>query len=316
MATVFISYSHADKAYAANIAQRLREHDQIVSFDLELSARDNWRAQLSNKLAQANIFILVLSHTSASASYPMAEVGRALGRAETGDVLILPIAIDDVTIPTILQDRFALRVDGRPLDEYFPEILSAIVAFEGRRHEQSQRFEAVERDLSKFVDDAIKQQRLYESNNKFWALFWQFFGVIALFVVVGVTGFSLYMATSKTVVPADPSVGVFSIVTLVVANVIIIGVMTALARYAYSLSKSYMSESLKSSDRIHASQFGKFFLRVYGGRLTPTEVKDAFQHCNIDRSSTFSTLDPSHIDPQIYALIAQLLGAFSAKKDK
>lgn len=95
-----------------------------------------------------------------------------------------------------------------------------------------------------------------------------------------------------------------------------IGVMAALARYSYSLAKSYMSESLKSSDRIHAIQFGKFFLRAYGGRLTPAEVKDAFQHWNSDRGSTFSTLDPSHIDPQIYALVAQLVGAVAAKKEK
>lgn len=148
LATIFISYSHADKDYAAELATRLREHDQVVYFDLELSAGDDWRSQLTDKLSRSDIFILVLSNTSASAAYPMAEVGRALGRAEKGDVLILPIAIDDVKIPTLLQDRFVLRAADRSLDEYFPEVISAISAFEGRRQEQSQHLEAVEQDLS------------------------------------------------------------------------------------------------------------------------------------------------------------------------
>lgn len=313
MATIFISYSHIDKPYADSIAQMLRDHDQIVNVDLDFNAGENWRAQLSDKLSQSDVFILILSQTSASASYPMAEVGRALGIAENDDMLILPIAIDDVKIPTLLQDRLVLRVDGKPLAEYFPKIISAITAFERRREARSQHFEAVEQDLSEFVDDAIRQQRHYEKTNKTWALFWQFFGILALVTVACFAVYTLYRITLSTAAPQNEYLDLFLIVSTIVGNVIIIGVMTALARYSYSLSKSYMSESLKSSDRIHAIQFGKFFLRAYGSRLTPAEVKDAFQHWNIDRSSTFSTLDSSQIDPQIYSLIAQLVGVVSAK---
>lgn len=315
MANIFISYSRADRDYASELAGKLREHDQTVYFDLDLSAGDNWRKQLSDKLSNSDVFIIVLSKISASAAYPMAEVGRALGIAERGNMLILPIAIDDVDIPVLLADRLVYRAEGRLLEDYFPEILSAITAFEGRREQQNQRLEAVEQDLSDFVDDAIKQQRLFESNNKRWAFFWQFAGVGSLLSVVGVTGYSLYRAASNTFVPAESSFSLVVLVSLLVVNVVIIGVMAALARYSYSLAKSYMSESLKSSDRIHAIQFGKFFLKAYGGRLTPAEVKEAFQHWNIDRNSTFSTLDPSHIDPQIFALIAQLVGAASARKN-
>ena len=97
-------------------------------------------------------------------------------------------------------------------------------------------------------------------------------------------------------------------------NVIAIAILAASARYAYSLGKSYMSESLKSSDRIHAIQFGKFFLRAFGSRATTAEIREVFQHWNIDRTSTFSSLDASQIDPQIVNIVVQLVSAVTGKK--
>jgi hypothetical protein len=67
-----------------------------------------------------------------------------------------------------------------------------------------------------------------------------------------------------------------------------------------------MSESLKCSDRIHAIGFGKFYLKAYGEKATWLELKEVFQHWNIDRSSTFAALDSSQIDPQIIALISNV----------
>ncbi|WP_413711756.1 hypothetical protein [Rhizobium sp. Rhizsp82] len=131
-------------------------------------------------------------------------------------------------------------------------------------------------------------------------------------MVLGLTSYSIW--TVLTAAPAVSQASYILPISLLILNIVMIGVLAALAKYAYSLGKSYMSESLKSSDRIHAIQFGKFFLRAYGDRLTPSEVKEAFQHWNIDRNSTFSTLDPAHIDPQIYSLITQLVSAVRSGK--
>lgn len=76
-----------------------------------------------------------------------------------------------------------------------------------------------------------------------------------------------------------------------------------------------MSEALKSSDRIHAIQFGKFFLRAYGSKANSTEIREVFQHWNIDRTSTFSSLDAAQIDPQIVSMVVQIVSAISGKKD-
>lgn len=76
---------------------------------------------------------------------------------------------------------------------------------------------------------------------------------------------------------------------------------------AFALGKSYISESLKCSDRIHAIAFGKFYLQAYGETATWADLKEVFQHWNIDRTSTFSSLDSAQIDPQILSLLADVV---------
>ncbi|MDX0712503.1 TIR domain-containing protein [Sinorhizobium medicae] len=314
LANIFISYSNRDREYVKILANMLREHGQIVRSDLDLVAGTDWRAQLTEGLTGADVFIVILSENSLQSAYPMAELGRALAMAETGAMLIIPILIDESPIPTLLQDVLVLRASNRAPESYFPEIMAAISAFEERRDRRTLHFEEVERDIAEFVEEAIKQQKEYEKTNKKWALFWQFSGVVALLAVMIAGGVSLYFATQR-VATAPDSAGVFALGSIIVFNIVTVGVLAALARYSYSLAKSYMSESLKSSDRIHAIQFGKFFVRAFGTRLTPAEVKDAFQHWNIDRTSTFSSLDSAQIDPQIYSLIVQLVGALKGKKE-
>ena len=96
-------------------------------------------------------------------------------------------------------------------------------------------------------------------------------------------------------------------------SVIVIGLLAACAKYAFSLGISYVSEALKCSDRIHAIAFGKFYLQAYGEKATWAELKEVFQHWNIDRTSTFSSLDTTQIDPQILSLLGDVVKAALGK---
>jgi hypothetical protein len=68
---------------------------------------------------------------------------------------------------------------------------------------------------------------------------------------------------------------------------------------------------------MHAIRFGDFYLNAFGEKVEWSELKEAFQHWNIDRLSTFSGLDASQIDPQILTLFGQMATVFGSKgKDK
>jgi len=104
-----------------------------------------------------------------------------------------------------------------------------------------------------------------------------------------------------------------SLILAALKALLVIGLLGACAKYAFSLGKSYASEALKCSDRIHAIRFGEFYLRAFGEKTQWSELKEVFQHWNIDRSSSFSTLDASSFDPKFIESMIEFAKLFSSK---
>jgi hypothetical protein len=318
MSKIYVSYTTRDDAFAQGLMSALKASGhQITVEGTKLVAGTNWRLALNEGLKSADIFIILISQSTMHSQYPMMELGTARAYAESsGKMLILPIVLGDLPLPTIVQDiQVIFARDRQPL-ELTPEIEQAISLFEGKRVaqevEQEEINAAVQINLADFVLEAIKTQQIYEQMHKRSAERWYLLGFSALVVGLATTAFLAYMLVNSQAVAPDYS----RTISLSILNIIAIALLAALARYAYSLGKSYMSESLKSSDRIHAIQFGKFFLHVFGGKASTAEVKEVFQHWNIDRTSTFASLDAAQIDPQVVSMVAQLMSVVMGKKIK
>ena len=170
----------------------------------------------------------------------------------------------------------------------------------------------IESNASAYIEQAIGVQRVSEGRNNRYGKLWYFIGFSALLIGIGFALISLHYNA------VEPSW--INLSTVVLTNIIVIGFLGACSRYAFSLGKAYTSESLKASDRIHAIAFGQFYLRAFGDgqKANWSELKEVFQHWNIDRESTFSNLDSAQIDPQILTLIglATALGARGGDKNK
>lgn len=318
MSKIYVSYTTRDDEFAQGLMIALRaEGHQITVEGTKLTAGINWRSELNEGLKIADVFIILISQSTMHSQYPMMELGTARAYAETsGKMLILPIVLGDLQLPTIVQDIQVIFSRDRQPQELIPEIDQAISAFEGRRAaqevEQKEIAEVVQGNLAEFVDEAIKTQQQYETQHKASAKFWYFLGYASLVVGLLTTAYLAYRVIGTATATPDYA----RALSISLLNIIAIAILAALARYAYSLGKSYMSESLKSSDRIHAIQFGKFFLRAYGSKANSTEIREVFQHWNIDRTSTFSSLDAAQIDPQIVNMVVQIISAVTGQKDK
>jgi hypothetical protein len=318
MSKIYVSYTMRDDRFAQSLMSGLREAGHEITIEgARLTPGINWRAELNQGLKIAEVFIILISESAMHSQYPMMELGTARAYAETsGKMLILPIVLGDLSLPTIVQDIQVIFARDRQPADLVPDINHAISAFEGRKAAQEEQQEeiaqAVKGNLAEFVDEAIKTQHEYERRHRGSAKRWYFIGYVSLLVGLGTTAYLAYSVIIAAATPSDYA----RTLSISLLNVLAIAILAALARYAYSLGKSYMSESLKSSDRIHAIQFGKFFLRVYGSRANSTEIREVFQHWNIDRTSTFSSLDPSQIDPQIVNMVVQIVSAVTGKKDK
>lgn len=94
-------------------------------------------------------------------------------------------------------------------------------------------------------------------------------------------------------------------------GLVVVAMFAALARYAFIYSNSYMHESLKSGERRHAINFGKFYLEAYGADASWVQIKEAFQHWNIGNDSAFSkkpTKESSEASTDTLLTLSKLVG--------
>jgi hypothetical protein len=308
MATIIVSFSVKDSAFALALAEKLKTSGHEIVTD-ELTPGDTWRSILSSGLKEADAFIALLSQASLSSKFFLMEVGSARAYAfEMGKPLVIPIVIDPVEIPAALQDIETLPAIDRNIEEVITQINRTLRTYavqkEVQQKKQEEAARKIEAKAATYVEEAVKVPEASQASNNFAGKVWYAIGFAALILGIAFALLSLYRSHPTEI----PGVAV-----ILVTNVIVIGFLGACSRYAFSLGKSYISESLKSADRIHAIAFGQFYLRAFGEKATWSELKEVFQHWNIDRASTFSTLDVSQIDPQILAMIAQLSAAFGGK---
>lgn len=311
MTSIFISHSHVDQDYADALAIELVNGGHNVLYDGNvLNPGANWEKVLGESLTISDVFVVLISEASATSANVMMEIGRAKAQLASGQKLIIPVILDRSRIPFSLVEWQAIFAENKHVAEVAGNILAGVAAFEQAKLDFIERKNEVREDLSKFVDEAIDTQKTALKTNRVAAYVCYGGGAIALLLGLVLTIIGLYGAMTQTVL--EPA----RMIVAGIANIVAIGFLGALAKYGYSLGKSFMSESLKSADRIHAIQFGQFYLKAYGSRLTPAEVREAFQHWNIDRGSTFSTLDAAEIDPQIISVAGQLVAAVIGKKEE
>lgn len=132
---------------------------------------------------------------------------------------------------------------------------------------------------------------------------------VAYLTLVATVGLGIWRTLVQ--VPATRDWQVFA--QLATPGVIVLSLLIGLAKYAFTLGKSFMVEALRNADRRHAISFGAFFLRGFGATAKWPEVKDAFQNWNIDSGSHFISQNQSDFDPQILLLAMELAKGVSGK---
>jgi hypothetical protein len=108
---IFISYSHKDAAFVDRLAVRLAEERVHVWLDrLELQVGDSLTQRIQAALERASAILVVLSPASVESEWCRRELTAGLVRElEERRVLVLPVLIEECSIPLFLRDK--LRVD-------------------------------------------------------------------------------------------------------------------------------------------------------------------------------------------------------------
>jgi|GEM_PF-2158677 len=98
---------------------------------------------------------------------------------------------------------------------------------------------------------------------------------------------------------------------LLLKGLIVVSLFGAFAKHAYNIGNAYMHESLKRSDRMHAINFGKLYLEVYGNDVSQNDMKSIFENWNMDSDSAFTKIQPSNFEPKVVDQVTQMINAVS-----
>jgi len=103
---IFISYSHSDKSIVEVITDRLRQDGHEVWIDhLKLKPGDNISRKLQEGIDEADAFLVVVSQNSLSSPWVQQEFSSlALSELSKGGPRIIPVLIDDSTVPSYLSN--------------------------------------------------------------------------------------------------------------------------------------------------------------------------------------------------------------------
>ncbi|MFC7298256.1 hypothetical protein [Herminiimonas aquatilis] len=146
--------------------------------------------------------------------------------------------------------------------------------------------EHIESKASEFVDSAITS--LEASKAKFGAL-GRYWSIGAILTIVLGLAISIALAKSGTKGLIQHKDMQWTLLAFfAIKGGLLLGLVFAMVSFCSKFSRNYLHESLKSAERIHAINYGKFYLTAYGAGSDPDKVKEAFAHWNISATSAFS----------------------------
>ena len=102
--TIFISYSRHDQHEAFAVRDLLRKEGFTVWIDQEaIEAATQWSAEIVENIKSCDVFIILLSHASASSH----NVSKELSLASENRKIIFPIELESVSLPSTLEYALA-----------------------------------------------------------------------------------------------------------------------------------------------------------------------------------------------------------------
>lgn len=108
MSSVFLSHSHADKAFARKLAADLRKAGHAVWIDeAEINIGDSLIEKIREGLDQVDFVAAIISSASVTSKWVTKELDIASNHEiDEGRVVVLPLVLESVEIPGFLKGKF------------------------------------------------------------------------------------------------------------------------------------------------------------------------------------------------------------------
>lgn len=311
MARVLLAHIAEDMQFAEALATALGHRGHTV---LRGDRSSLGRVDLLDDIGTLDAIVFILSPAASESSWLSFEAGTAASYfKQRGKPLVVPLAFSTADVhPPLSQFQYLVVRDRDPetavatLEKLLADQLARVQAAADERRALQDR---VESTAARFIQESLHDLGLHETRYRriayaCYATAYATLGVTALFAVWRISHVDVGAATWQ------------SLLGLAIGGTVALVLLLALAKYAFGLGKSFMVEALRNADRRHAISFGEFYLKAFGEKASWQEVKDAFQHWNIDSGSYFIRQDARDFDPKIVELALGLARAASGRLPK
>jgi len=308
---IFISYSHKDKELAHQFYNYLINLDYEVFWDENtIVMGDDFSKKLKNALYESDIYLPIISDSFEKSNFTRSELVIAIGYNSGRErPRIFPYIVKGNKIPfelsTIMCFMGTDNIDNdlNSIRIQLDKLRGSIFAEQDTNNELKENLNI---SLETYLKEVFSKLERNEKKNK--ALAYICYIVSALFLI-SILPFIIHISTNYTY----NEVELFLIIFHAIKNIAILTVLAALSRLSFILGKSFMVESIRNGDRIHAISFGKFYIQAYGNKATRNEIREVLGEWNIDKGSSFQTQDAKEIDPNFLGTL-ELIKSYFEKK--
>ncbi|BAU29587.1 TIR domain-containing protein [Aneurinibacillus soli] len=296
MANIYISYSQKDNKVVDIMINRLKELGHTIltanyHLKLEISLpRSIVYEDIRELVHKSEVAIVVFTENYIDSDHRF-ESNTIISYAKNENKLIIPIVIGDVLPPNSYFEINWARISSNRIDELhecIKKIEHVISVFESKITEIKEQEETQKEEKQKVVKRVIESQvlkdvlfglRMREIINKFIALL---FYILTVGLLVGAARLAYY--TILDTVKDIKDTNLYYYIYIGLKNLVIIGLLITSSRYSFKLGQVLMREGVRQGDRLHAINYGKFFLSSFQDRLSFEEMKDLFKDWNIDNN--------------------------------
>lgn len=302
---VYVAYAGEDGEQIVRKLRKLLDQDdmEVLSY-YDVMAGEDWNVSIANDILSADLVVALFTHYALQNN----NFKKVVLTAEKYNKKVIPVYFDseepDRNLSLGLMDLKGLNCYLDNVTEAAESIASTVMYHFSQRKKQAEK-KRIEKEneqaqISNYVDKTIKRLEEGEIRNKKMANTMYFCSAISIILSIAIS--VAFFLSVKTISNGDVSITVVLCSTVVLIDALI----ASLSKFLFTLGKSYMVESIRNSDRIHAIYFGRFFLEAYGDVATIADVKEVFGQWNIDNGGTlFRNQTSEDIDPKLDKLIGK-----------
>lgn len=215
----------------------------------------------------------------------------------------LPTYATPKSLDAMTEERSDSWVSDDDVEEAVAKKILHAEKLKSTEQERQESVRKVEVALSGYIEPVFA--RLRESEALYKKLANRLYLCSASALIVTIVIAIILLNRADRIMSALAGEGTVNLIIYGILGLSIIIIMISLSRFLFTLAKSYMVESIRCSDRVHAISFGKCFIDAYGANATHEEIIKVFSSWNIDGGDTsFRNQSGDDYDPKLSDLIS------------